>query len=93
MIGTLLGLSSNDLKAIELGYPTNARWCCNAMLEKWLEVDNTASWEKIFTAINSPAVSVPCTSDRGKSLFCIAVHGASIILFYILYAVIIASDS
>ena len=27
------------------------------MLKKWLEVDITASWEKLFTVIESPAVT------------------------------------
>ena len=61
VIGTLLGIPSGELKAIEAGYPTNVKWCCNHMLEKWLEVDPNATWEKIHTAIKSPAVS----SDQG----------------------------
>ena len=62
VIGTLLGLPSGELKAIEAGYPTNVKWCCNQMLEKWLEMDPAASWGKIFTAIESPAVSC-CTGE------------------------------
>ena len=57
VIGTLLGLPSGELKAIEAAYPTNVKWCCNQMLEKWLEIDATASWEKLLTVIESPAVS------------------------------------
>ena len=34
VIGTSLGLPSGELKAIEAGYPTNVKWCCNQMLEK-----------------------------------------------------------
>ena len=56
VIGTLLGLSSGKVKAIEAGYPTNVKWCCDQMLEKWLEMDTTASWSKLFTVIESPAV-------------------------------------
>ena len=64
VIGTLLGLLSGELKAIEAGYPTNVKWCCNHMLEKWLETDATASWGKLFTVIESPAVS--CSApDKG----------------------------
>ena len=64
VIGILLGLPSGELKAIEAGYPTNVKWCCNAMLEKWLEMDTTASWGKLFTVIESPAVS--CSApDKG----------------------------
>ena len=57
VIGTLLGIPNEELKAIEVGYPTNPKWCCNKMLEKWLEIDSTASWDKLSEAINSPAVS------------------------------------
>ena len=64
VIGTLLGLPSGTLQAIEAGYPTNVKWCCNQMLEKWLSMDTTASWSKLFTVIESPAVS--CSAqDKG----------------------------
>ncbi|XP_065913287.1 protein NLRC5-like isoform X2 [Dysidea avara] len=59
VIGTLLGLPSGELQSIEAGYPTNVKWCCNQMLEKWLEMDTSASWEKLFKVIESPAVSAP----------------------------------
>ena len=36
VIGTLLGLPSGELKAIEAGYPTNVKWCCNQMLKSGL---------------------------------------------------------
>ena len=65
VIGTLLGLPIGELEAIEAGYPTNVKWCCNQMLKKWLEKDNTASWRKLFTAIESPAVSCS-TPDKGN---------------------------
>ena len=67
VIGTLLGLPSGELKAIEAGYPTNVKWCCNQMLEKWLEVDPTASWGKLFTVIESPAVS-SSVPDKGACM-------------------------
>ena len=68
VMGTLLGLPAGELKAIEAGYPTNIKWCCDKMLEKWLEVDPTASWKKLFVAIESPAMlSDPMQSfDIGK---------------------------
>ena len=65
VIGTLLGLPSGELKSIEAGYPTNVKWCCNQMLEKWLEVDPSASWEKLFEVIESPAVSSDQAPDKG----------------------------
>lgn len=57
MIGILLGLPSKSLRIIEADYPSNVKRCCNEMLEIWLEIDDTASWEKLFAAIESPAVS------------------------------------
>ena len=57
VIGTCLSLPIGELNIIEANYPNNARCCCNEMLEKWLEMDPNASWEKLFTAIESPAVS------------------------------------
>ena len=65
VIGTLLGLPSGELKAIEAGYPTNVKWCCNQMLEKWLEVDPNASWEKLISVVESYAVSGDQAVDKG----------------------------
>ena len=56
VIGTLLGLPLAELKAIEAGYPTNVKWCCNKMLQKWLETDTSPTWGKLFDVISSPAV-------------------------------------
>ena len=65
VIGTLLDLPSGRLRAIEASWPTNAKWCCNKMLEKWLEMDPAASWGKLITVIESPAVS--CSApDKGN---------------------------
>jgi len=66
VIGTLLGLPTGELKRIEAGYPTNVKWCCNQMLEKWLEVDSSASWSKLLSVIQSPAVS--SCSEKGDKL-------------------------
>ena len=63
-IETLLGIPIEELEAIEAGYPTNVKWCCNQMWILWLKVDTTASWRKLFTIIESPAVS--CSApDKG----------------------------
>ena len=64
VIGTLLGLPSGTLDIIEHDHMHKATCCCNAMLRKWLEMDTTASWSKLFTVIESPAVS--CSApDKG----------------------------
>ena len=65
VIGTLLGLHSGELKSIEAGYPTNVKWCCNQMLEKWLEVDPSASWNKLLSVIQSPAVYSDQATEKG----------------------------
>ena len=75
----LLDLPSGELKAIEAGYPTNVKWCCNQMLEKWLEVDTTASWRKLFAVIESPAVSSCSAPDKGHlTLYLLYVYGCVI---------------
>jgi len=77
VIGTLLGLPKGELKAIEAGWPTNVKWCCNQMLEKWLEMDTTASWGKLFAAIESPAMSSALDSKGDHSFvyaLCIAMY-------------------
>ena len=57
VIGTQLGLPTATLDIIEHDNYYKAMECCNAMLSKWLEVETTASWEQLFTIIESPAVS------------------------------------
>jgi len=53
----MLGLPKGEMRAIQKGNPTDTKWCCNNMLEKWLDLDSNASWRKMFIAIESPAVS------------------------------------
>ena len=65
MIGTLLGLPSGTLDIIKYDNRDKARPCCDAVLEEWLEVDPSASWEKLFKVIESPAVSSRQTSYEG----------------------------
>ena len=39
--------------------------CCNAMLEKWLQMDTTASWKKLFTVIESSSMfTIPHKGDK-----------------------------
>ena len=66
VIGIQLGLLKGRLNAIELGYPTNAPWCCNKMFEVLLKVNTTVTWEKILSAIDSTATL--CTLDSGELL-------------------------
>ena len=72
VIGTLLGLPSGKLNAIEAGYPTNVKWCCNQMLEMWLAMDTTASWRKLLAVIESPSVSsVPGMLHINSYMHCV----------------------
>ena len=65
MIGTLLGLPKGRLDIIKYDNRDKARPCCDAVLEEWLEVDPSASWEKLFKVIESPAVSSDQAPDKG----------------------------
>ena len=68
VIGTLLGLPSEDLDITEHDNFHRARACCNEMLQWWLRVDPTASWGKLLTVIESPAVSSGEAVDKGDSV-------------------------
>jgi len=65
VIGTLLGLPKGTLDIIKYDNKDKAEPCCDAVLEEWLEVDPSASWEKLFKVIESPAVSSDQASDKG----------------------------
>ena len=62
VIGTLLDISKGRLDGIERSFPCNAFWCCNKMLETWLEIDTSATWRKLIEALDSPAVHVIATT-------------------------------
>ena len=64
-IGTLLDLSSGTLDVIKYDNRDKARPCCDAVLEEWLEVDPSASWNKLLSVIQSPAVSSDQTAEKG----------------------------
>ena len=64
VIGALLGLSSGTLDIIKYDND-KARPCCDAMLEEWLEVDPSATWNKLLSVIQSPAVSSDQTTEKG----------------------------
>ena len=65
-IGILLGLDSNTLNLINADHPTDDKSCCREMLEMWLKMDRVASWEKLFTATESTAVSSSQGIDKDK---------------------------
>ena len=50
-IGLQLGLQSGMLEAIEVAFPTNSSWCCERMLQRWLEVKIDATWQQLFDSV------------------------------------------
>ena len=64
-IGTLLNLPSGRLDIIQYDNHDKASLCCNAMLRNWLEVNPSASWEKLFAVIESNTVLSNQDSDKG----------------------------
>ena len=72
VIGTQLGLPTATLDIIEHDHMHKATRCCNAMLRKWLEMDTAASWRKLFTVIESPAVC--CSAPDKGDYLCMYAH-------------------
>ena len=57
-LGILLDLPVGILGAIEHDYRNICSEACNQMLIEWLESTAEANWQKIFKAIDSPAISM-----------------------------------
>ena len=55
-IGVQLQLPDGILDIIDYDHHRRAEDCCNAMWERWLDVDSQASWSKVIEAVESPAV-------------------------------------
>lgn len=56
-MGTKLNIPYGELRIIEADNPRSVKECFIKMLNKWLDIDCTASWEKLLTAIKSLAVA------------------------------------
>jgi len=65
VIGTMLGVPKEELKIIEYDNHHKAVLCCNAMWDKWLEVDDTATWNKLRQVIDSRALSTKQGVNKG----------------------------
>ena len=50
-IGIFLDIIPGELDIIESDHFGNCRECCDRMLTKWLDVDTSASWEKLKCSI------------------------------------------
>ncbi|XP_065915924.1 protein NLRC3-like [Dysidea avara] len=67
VVGTQLGLPIGTLDIIEQDNVYRSVPCCNDMWSKWLKMDPSASWEKLFKVIESPAVSSDQAPDKVTS--------------------------
>ena len=56
IIGILLDIPFGELRIIEADNK-GVKKCVMEVLNKWLDSDHAASWEKILTAIKSPVVT------------------------------------
>ena len=64
-IGVELGLSIHSLDEIKADNHGMVRKCCLEMLNKWLSTDLSATWKKLFHAIEPPIVS---TVSKGEEV-------------------------
>ena len=64
-IGVYLDIELGHLKIIRADHPGDSSSCCKDLWKKWLEIDPDATWNKLFTAIDS---AVPATSSTGIRL-------------------------
>ncbi|XP_065894123.1 nucleotide-binding oligomerization domain-containing protein 1-like [Dysidea avara] len=72
-IGVFLGMHHEELDIIEKDNQGGCRKYCEVMLKEWLNVDEEASWPKIFTAVNSTlqseCVEIQKTTNYLKELY------------------------
>ena len=63
-IGTQLDVPQETLNIIKHDHWKQGEWkCCNRMFEEWLKKDTSATWEKLHTAIKSPAITAFVDQD------------------------------
>lgn len=85
VIGTLLGMTKGRLDIIESTYPTNLVWCCNKMLETWLEIEPNALWKDVIEALDSPVIKVtqtPPTSPKYEIPSCIPEDVVGMFIYF-----------
>jgi len=76
-------LSNAKLKQIKADNNT-VKHCCNKMLAEWLNIDTKASWKKLFTAIESPAVtSNPAPDNSNDMAICMYIYYSNVITSYV----------
>ena len=51
LLGIQLGVTEDDLDAIEQNYPKDAKMCRTKMFSAWLRSDSSATYEKLIKAL------------------------------------------
>ena len=51
-IGRFLGIPEGRLEILGEDYSRDVQRCCNEMLSVWLDLDQTATWEKVLGAVD-----------------------------------------
>ena len=67
-IGVYLDIELGRLNIIRADHPGDASGCCNDLWEKWLELDCDATWDKLFTAIDSALPSASTSTGIHSQL-------------------------
>ena len=52
-LGTQLNIDQHLMDNIEHDHPNKCDSCCSEMITEWLDSNPAASWEDIFTAVDS----------------------------------------
>ena len=70
-LGLELGLERYHIAIITRDHPNRSVTCCGEMLQKWLEIDPSASWRKLDDAvrrIRSPTISTVNNDSSGIAI-------------------------
>ena len=68
-LGVGLGLDHHLIDIIECNHPTNCETCCSKMFIKWLDVDLSASWERLIDVMDELSDGkwyIPCEYRRAR---------------------------
>ena len=76
-LGLELGLKDYHIANISKDYPNRSVTCCREMLQKWLKIDRSATWGKLYDAIKNiklPSTISPVFTNKGGNLgYCYSV--------------------
>jgi len=63
-----LKFEDNFLEIIETDYPHDCQRCCSQMLQEWLDLSSSNSWEVLFNAIDGLPDSNPTGTTYTSNL-------------------------